>query len=237
MRIFAVLPAYNEAENLKPQLASLASMRERLKPKDELISIVVDDGSTDGTGELANLRHPRNLGYSHALRTGLRRALELSSDPNDCAVVMDADNTHPIETLLPMKEKIDQGFDVVIASRYAPGGRQTGVPALRRFLSRACGLVFGTLFRVENVRDYTSSYRMIRMGTLNKLSDKTGGMFFKEESFVCAFEFLYNLSSVGAKCAEVPLSLRYDLKIGKSKMTVLSTVAGYFRLMFRLILL
>jgi len=235
VHIFAVLPAFNEAENLRPLLASLSHVRERLKP-DELTVLVVDDGSTDGTGEMAAIRHPKNLGFPQALRTGLARALELSKDMNDCAVVMDADNTHPAETLIPMLEKFRRGSDVVIASRYCVGGSQRGVSLFRIFLSRACGGLLSVFFRVENVKDYTSSFRMIRMKTLRSLSEATGGEFFKEKSFVCACEFLFNLKTAGARFAEVPLALRYDLRIGKSKMNVARTVAGYFKLMSRLLL-
>lgn len=234
MKIFAVLPAFNEAENLKPLLDSLSAVGKRLRPID-LTVIVVDDGSTDGTGNLATLRHPANLGFPQALRTGLKRALELSTDANDCAVVMDADNTHPADTLIPMAEKFRHGFDVVIASRYCAGGSQRGVSPSRIFLSRACGWILDAFFKVENVKDYTSSFRMIRIGTLQALSEATGGEFFKEKSFVCACEFLFNLKSVGARFAEVPLALRYDLRIGKSKMNVARTVGGYFKLMFRLL--
>ena len=235
MRIFVVLPAYNEAENLKPLLKSLSEVRDLLAAANELTPLVVDDGSTDGTGVMAEIRHPKNLGFPQALRTGLSHALELSKSPGDCVVVMDADNTHPAETILAMMEEFSKGSDVVIASRYAPGGSQTGGSIFREFLSRVCGWILGTLFKVENVRDYTSSFRMIRMETLKKLSDKTGGTFFKEESFVCACEFLFNLKSAGAKFAEVPLALRYDLKVGESKMDVVRTVAGYFKMMLQLL--
>ncbi len=241
MNLFVVLPAYNETANLKPLLPSLSAVADKIRPAHMLKVIVVDDGSSDETAAVVQanpiaeyIRHDKNKGFPQALRTGLTRAIELSRDSNDAAVVMDADNTHPAETLIPMIEKFSQGYDVVIASRFTDGGSQTGVSAFRTVLSKGCGWILDRFFRVENVKDYTSSFRMIRMKTLKALASKTGGQFYKEESFVCACEFLFNLKSTGAKFSESPLKLRWDLRQGHSKMKVTKTIWGYVRLMRRM---
>ena len=248
MDIYAVLPAYNERENLDPLLQNFAGLKDKLKSSDALHVVVVDDGSEDGSSAIVKrfqarldldlVQHPKNMGFPAALRTGLSRALELAKakglKEDDAAVVLDADNTQNPELLPQMAEKIREGVDVAIASRYAPGGSQTGVSALRVVLSQICGWILQIFFPVPNVRDYTSSYRMIRLKTLEKLSEETGGQFYEAETFVCACEFLFNLKDAGAKFTEVPLALRYDLRKGASKMNVLKTVIGYFGLMRRL---
>lgn len=246
MQLYVVLPAYNERENLEPLLADLESVQARLDHP--LHVILADDGSQDGSAEIARgfetrldlkiIVHEKNMGFSEALRTGLKSALQWSRErrpgPDDAVLVMDADNSHPADLIFSMTGRLKKGYDVVIASRYAPGGKQVGVPRLRMFLSRACGWIFKSFFSLENVRDYTSSFRMIRLKSLENLAGKTDGRFYSEQGFVCACELLFNLKRVGARFTEVPMILRYDRKKGRSKMNVLKTIADYLGWMLRM---
>src|SRR5512141_1306615 len=114
MNLFAVLPAFNEAENLKTLLQSLVQLKPKLDPKIILRVLVIDDGSSDGTGMTAEafseklnltvISHASNQGFSKALRNGLNKALALwkagGSSPEDAVVVMDADNTHSPDFIL-----------------------------------------------------------------------------------------------------------------------------------------
>src|SRR3989338_3939264 len=141
--IYIVLPALNEEASL-PSL--LHGLRETL---DETTTsyriIVVDDGSEDQTARIVEtfkrdmpvrlIRHDANQGLGVALRDGLRAALEEASD-RDIIVTMDADYTHTPGLILRMVRMINEGYDVVIASRYHPESRVCGVPLLRRTLSR-----------------------------------------------------------------------------------------------------
>ena len=100
--------------------------------------MVVDDGSTDGTAEVASaaadsadlkvIRHERNLGLGAALRTGFGYILPQSS-PDDIIVTMDADGTHSPKIIPDMLSVLSEGHDVVIASRFVSGGTVTGVSA------------------------------------------------------------------------------------------------------------
>ena len=72
---------------------------------------------------------------------------------------MDADGTHPAETVYSMKQKIDQGADIVVASRFAEGGAEFGVPLFRRFLSRGAGLLLKMAFGIKGTSDLTSGFR------------------------------------------------------------------------------
>ena len=248
MQIFVLLPAYNESENLLPLLEKFIHLKTKTGFEEPLTIVLVDDGSQDSTSEtalnfkdrldLVLIRHEKNLGFPHALRTGLNKILEVQRSraphPDDSLVVMDADNSHEPVLIANMAKKIMEGQDVVIGSRYVPGASETGVSVVRKFLSRACGWILRRAFHLGEIQDYTSSYRMIRISCLKVLSEKTAGQFFKENSFVCAFEFLFNLYGLKGRFCEVPLQLHYDLKKGPSKMNVGKTILGYFRIIVRL---
>lgn len=235
-KIFVILPAYNESENLPALLEKFASLNDAQ-------IIVVDDGSADGTIAAAekfqkriNLiveKHPKNLGLGAALRTGLKKALSIAGD-DDWIVTMDADNSHPPELIPQMIQKLrSTNSDVVIASRYADGGKEIGLAAHRKFLSWACSGILKLFFNVPGVKDYTCGYRLMKASALKKVAEKTNGEFVTETGFVCMSELLLNLAGVGAKFAESPLVLRYDLKRGQSKMKIFRTIGGYFRLILK----
>lgn len=239
MSVIVVLPAYNESENLQPLLEKFVKLNQICPCK----VVVVDDGSQDNTVKTAESfkdrleiiveKHPRNLGLGQTLRTGLKSALRTAGDA-DLIVTMDADNSHSPDLIPAMLKHIEEGSDVVIASRYMEGGKEIGLSKFRRLLSYFCSKIFKVFFPITNVRDYTCGYRAIKIPTLRALAKKTNDTFYQEESFVSMNELLLNLSFIGAKFSEVPLVLRYDLKTGKSKMKVFKTILRYLLLIYRL---
>ncbi len=238
MKVWVLLPAYNEAHNLPPLLDGLAAA---LRPTGvEYAVIVVDDGSTDATGQVtraAGIRHPvrlathpRNLGLARAVRTGLEAALAQAGS-NDVIVTMDADNTHPAGLIPKMVARIDEGADLVIASRYAPGGAEEGVPPLRRALSHGIGLLMRLRFGLRGVRDYSCGYRAYRVRLLRAAAARYGGRLIESRGFTVMAELLLKMAPFHPVVAEVPLHLRYDLKRGASKMRLLQTIGGYLGLL------
>jgi dolichol-phosphate mannosyltransferase len=231
MRITVVLPAYNEARDLPPLLDRIGTSLTAARCDFRIL--VVDDGSADATAECARratawwpvdlVQHPRNMGLGAAMRTGLRAAAEVDG----VVATMDADNSHDPALIPAMLRTLEDGFDVVIASRFQPGGREIGVAPHRRLLSHAAGFMLGAVVRYPGVRDYTCGYRLYRADVLRRLIDVFGPGFIREDGFACMLELLLNLKAVGARVAEVPLVLRYDLKRGASKMRVLRTVRRY----------
>ncbi|HET8646137.1 MAG TPA: glycosyltransferase family 2 protein, partial [Vicinamibacteria bacterium] len=129
--IVVVLPAFNEADALPPLLRRLQAVSVGHFGS-ALSVIVVDDGSTDGTAEAARagaaglavkvVAHEVNRGLNEAMRTGLLAALEQAGE-DDIVITMDADDTHAPGLISRMTMLIEEGNDVVVASRYAPGGR------------------------------------------------------------------------------------------------------------------
>lgn len=228
--IWVVLPAFNEAGAIGSLLTRLAEVRQRHQLPLRLL--VVDDGSTDQTADavrghqgvpVALATHPENRGLAEALRTGLTTALRQAGD-EAIIVTMDADNTHDPSLIPQMISVINHGFDVVIASRYQPGVRLVGLPWHRRLLSRGASGLFRWLRPIPGVRDYTSGYRAYRVGPLRQVFDQWGSQMLRQSGFACMAELLFRLQRVQATMAEVPLILRYDQKVGRSKLPVRRTI-------------
>jgi dolichol-phosphate mannosyltransferase len=238
MKIFVVLPAYNEEQAL-PHL--LDSLIDNLSDEQKDYSIiVVNDGSEDRTGEVADAysrRHPvtvvhndGNKGLAETMRRGLMEAVKRAS-PKDIIVTMDADNTHPAGLALRMIRSIREGNDVVIASRFREGSQLRGVPFHRLWLSRAASWLFRIFFPIRGVRDYTCGYRAYRADITKALIDKYGPEFISERGFSCMIDILLRLRERHVVFTEVPLVLRYDLKPGRTKMRVLETTWDTLRLL------
>ncbi len=229
--------------NLLRQLGGLAGALQR--GQGIMMSvIVVDDGSNDNTQKTAaefaatalpevmpisNIVHERNLGLGAAMKSGMRYFLANATD-GDLLVSMDADGTHPVETILPMLEVARAGSDVVIASRFVTGGKELGLSKRRKLLSRICSTLMGCLLPVRGVRDYSSGFRLYTFDILSKAAARFGDNFITEMGFASQAEILLKLSRISARCSEVPLVLRYDLKAGPSKMRLRQTIRRYILL-------
>ncbi|MGZ3707358.1 MAG: glycosyltransferase family 2 protein [Bdellovibrionota bacterium] len=240
MKVWVVLPAYNEEEALPPLLTSLV---ETLKEERQDFSIiVVDDGSTDGTGKLIDelsaripvipLHNRPNQGLAETIKVGLTAAVERAA-PADVIITMDADNTHPAGLMLRMLRLIREGNDVVIASRYREGSHVRGLSAFRRFLSLVASWLFRVVFPMRGVRDYTCGYRAYRAASIKALVDKYHRQFITERGFSCMVDILLRLRQEDLIFSEVPLVLRYDQKPGVTKMKIAQTVTDTLKLLVR----
>ena len=239
-QFFVMLPAYNEEETLPPLLDSLLEVFPKIDGRCSII--VVNDGSTDQTQEVLNqyankhncirpVIHEQNQGLGPAIRTGLRSITEQTTRDLDIIVCMDADNTHPPETIPAMIECLNQGADIVIASRYRPGSRQIGVPLFRRILSRTGGIVFKLVLGLKGVRDYTCGFRAYRVEVIRKGFEKHGDQIISRSGFACTDELLVKLAPECRRIDEVPFILRYDRKRGASKLPFWSTVRATLHLL------
>jgi dolichol-phosphate mannosyltransferase len=239
--LWNVLPAYNEERSLAGLLPRFVTLAAALGPRGAgLRVLLVDDGSRDGTaGAAAAFRdrlalevipHGVNRGLGAALRTGILAALARADDA-DLIGTMDADDTHDPALFIPMWDQLEaEGADLVIASRYAPGGREIGLTPLRRALSRGASLLLSLVVPVRGARDYTCGFRLYRARTLRRAALAFGDRLIEEAGFTCMAELLLKLGRGGAKVAESPLVLRYDRKEGASKMKLARTIARYFAL-------
>jgi dolichol-phosphate mannosyltransferase len=238
-RILVALPAYNEAEAL-PRV--LRRVHEAMTDaRREYGVIVVDDGSTDGTAEIARqharflpvevVTHDRNQGLAQTIYDGLRATIERAS-ARDVIVTMDADDTHAPGLIVGMARMVREGYHVVIASRYRQGSRVRGVPFVRRAMSRLASYACRLLAPIPGVRDYTCGYRAYDAEFLKSVwthRPPPGQM----AGFECMLDILLALHRAGAVVGEVPMVLRYDVKPGRSKMRVSRTALGALRLLWR----
>jgi len=142
---------------------------------------------------------------------------------------MDADNTHEPKYIIDMINKIQEGFDIVIASRFIRNKSQRGVSAYRSFVSLGANIFMKIFFPIKNVRDYSCGYRAYSAEIIKKSITVYGNSFIqlKGFGFTCTLEKLIKLNLLGAKITEIPFILRYDKKQSISKMIGSITTLGY----------
>jgi dolichol-phosphate mannosyltransferase len=229
-KIYLLLPAYNEEKALPSLLAAVPHKWQAI----DYEVVVVDDGSRDRTAEIAAqysvtlLRHERNKGLGEALKTGLNY-IAAHGQPDDLVLTMDADDTHDPALLFKMEKKLP-GHDIVIASRYCPGGKQTGVGVVRALLSRIMSLILRFVFPVRGASDYSSGFRLYRVVIISRALKTFGDRLIASTGFSCMPEILIKLAALGARITEVPLDMHYELKKSGSKFKPVDLIIGYLRL-------
>ena len=232
---YFLLPAYNEEKSLPKLIKDIQS----LFPPPENMIVIVDDGSSDRTAEISVqysvdlVRHGRNLGLGEALNSGLNYIIARAAS-DDVIVTMDADNTHDPQTVKNLIAKINDGYDIAIASRYSLGGQQIGVGLSRRILSRGINRLLKMFYPIREVKDYSSGFRAYRAAIIKRGLEKYHRQLIKERGFSCMSEILIKLAGLGAKAGEVPLVLHYDRKEGRSKIRLANVIFRYIRMLFLL---
>jgi len=234
--IIVLLPAFNEEESLPglmPKLQeTLASMNEEYR------IVVCNDGSSDNTKAMLDfyakelpievVQHKINRGLGESSRDLFERASEIAN-AGDVIVRLDCDDTHEPKYIPAIVEKVRSGYDVVIASRFEPGGGQMGVTGYRAFISRCANLFMKLFFPIANLKEYSCGFRGYRAETVKEAIAFYGNNFIqlKGLGFTCTLEKLVKLKLIGAKFGEVPFLLRYDQKQSDSKMVSSITTLGY----------
>ncbi|MCA9442685.1 MAG: glycosyltransferase family 2 protein [Candidatus Omnitrophica bacterium] len=228
-----VLPSYNEEVALSRLFPQFDSIRKEIK--ESLSILVVDDGSSDRTSRVAAewegstpvraIVFPENRGYGMALEEGVIAAARNSSE-SDLIATMDADDTHDPRYLISMVDHLDQAeLDVVIASRYAPGGKEEGVSWDRKLLSHGASWFYKRVFDLPNVSDYSCGYRLFRASLIQK-SLETRKDLGLDSGFQASGELLLRLREQTVAIGEAPFELHYERKPTASKMQKMKTVFG-----------
>ncbi|MEZ6092944.1 MAG: glycosyltransferase family 2 protein [Pirellulaceae bacterium] len=238
--VWVLLPVYNEGQ----AIVNLTNRIRDVLGESEIPFhvVIVDDGSSDGVLDdvyanhpperLTLLRNRNNLGLGGTMKRGVEHILNLASD-NDVLVTMDGDDTHPPESIPEMLDRIDEGTDVVIASRFQDGAKVEGLNSNREWLSRLGRFMFIGIAPIKGVKDYTCGFRAFRIANLKTASKKWGKRFMTEKGFTVTADLLLKLRYQHPKCCEVPLHLSYQNKTSPSKMKVVRTTVQTIGLLFR----
>lgn len=213
-RILVIVPTYQERENLAGLLRRLHAVAP------EVDALVVDDNSPDGTGELADalaaadprvhvLHQPVKAGLGAAYVAGFRWALRRDYDT---VVEMDADGSHPPEDLPRLLDALSDA-DVVLGSRYVPGGQVVNWPRHRRWLSRG-GNLYCQLALGVRITDLTSGYRAYHRRVLAELPLAD----IASQGYCFQVDLAWRAWQAGFRVEEVPITFT-ERETGRSKMT------------------
>ncbi len=236
--IFILLPAFNEEESIERLFDKLNHFFVN-DLKSEYKIILCDDGSNDDTlSEAKRLKskypvkilcHKINRGLGETMRDLIEYVVEISSD-DDIVIRMDCDVSHEPFFIKGMIEKLSEGNDVVIASRFVKGGGTKGLDNYRKFISFIAQLFMRFFFRVKGLKEYSSGYRAYSAKVLKHAVKVYGNDFIqlKGLGFTGTLEKIVKLKLINAHFAEAPMILRYDQKLSSSKMVTSITTLGYF---------
>lgn len=220
MKLMIVLPTFNEVENLPRITQELLALG-----LDGLEILVVDDNSPDGTGRVADELAQRYAGRLHVLhrsglrglglayRDGFRQALQQGAD---FIVQMDADFSHSPAYVPVLLEKIQEGYDVVIGSRYVAGGQldeKWGVG--RKLLSWWANSGYARPILGLKVKDATAGFRCWRRAALLGIDLDS----IRSNGYVFQVEMSYVSQRLGYRLLETPIYFQ-DRRIGQSKMSL-----------------
>jgi dolichol-phosphate mannosyltransferase len=214
VRVTVVVPTFNEVDNIEQLCRGIH------KALPTAAVLIVDDGSPDGTADLADklaaelpvevMRRPSKAGLGPAYIAGFRRAIDGGAE---VCVQMDADLSHDPVVMPSLVGIVGLGADVVIGSRYVPGGRTINWPLRRRWLSRWGNRYAAGVLGLA-VNDATAGYRAYRARTLEAMDFAT----VTGRGYGFQVEMTHRAVRGNAKVVEFPITFR-DRARGHSKMT------------------
>ncbi|GAS96009.1 polyprenol-monophosphomannose synthase ppm1 [Mycolicibacterium canariasense] len=215
-RTLVIIPTYNERENLPLIVRRVHAARP------DVHVLVVDDGSPDGTGQLADelaLADPDRVHVMHRIsKDGLGAAYLAGfawglSREYSVLVEMDADGSHAPEELSRLLEAVDAGADLVIGSRYVPGGTVRNWPWRRLALSRTANTYSRVLLGVD-INDITAGYRAYRREVLEKIDLAA----VESRGYCFQIDLTWRAINAGFTVVEVPITFT-ERELGVSKMS------------------
>lgn len=213
--VLVVIPTYNERENIEHIVSVVLASTDRVHV------LVVDDGSPDGTGELADgiaATNPRvhvmhrtgKLGLASAYLQGFEWG---QAHGYDYLMEFDADGSHPAETIPELIAQLDAGAELALGSRWVPGGKTENWPLSRQLLSRMAAL-YCRIWLNSGIRDITAGFRCYRAQTLKTFDLSRIGA----AGYCFQIEMAWMYERAGLPVVEVPITF-VERVHGASKMS------------------
>lgn len=219
MRVLIIIPAYNEAGNIERVVNSLIDKN--------MEYVVINDGSKDETAEICiknhyNLiNHVVNLGLAGAFQTGMKYAVKHNYD---AAIQFDADGQHRVEYIEDMVKKLQEGYDIIIGSRYLLGERPKGLKAIgSNLIKHAIKFTTG-----ECITDPTSGMRLYAKKLIVACANS--------ENFGPEPDTISLLLRKGAKVAEIPVIMNERIA-GESYLNISTAVKYMVRILISILVL
>lgn len=215
-----ILPTYNEAENIEAIVTAAGDALAATEDRPYKI-LIVDDGSPDGTGEIADrlarereqlevVHRSEKNGIGPAYLAGFRYALDRGAA---YVMEMDSDFSHNPADLARLLEAVRCGADLALGSRYVPGGGVVDWGLLRRFISEG-GSTYARWVLGLNVRDLTGGFKCFKREVLEAIHFDS----VRSQGYAFQVELTYRASRAGFKIVEVPIVFK-DRELGQSKMS------------------
>lgn len=217
-----VIPVRNEEGNV---IKNLQSIKDKVDIPYNVI--VVDGCSTDQTFSLVSNYSKKNKNVKIIRTTPEKSSFKdsikvgIDATKTDIVAVMMGDLCDDPETIKKMYEKIQEGWDIVVGSRYMPGGSRIGEPKIQGALSRIVSKTLHLLTGIP-ICDVSNPFRMYRKGVLNKIK-------IIHQGNEVSIEEVFRVYNNGSKITEVPTTWK-GRRAGKSKFKLLKTLPGYAKL-------
>ncbi|MCL4833778.1 MAG: polyprenol monophosphomannose synthase [Caldilineaceae bacterium] len=222
-----IVPTYNEKESITRLVGQIRGLA------GDIHVLVVDDNSPDGTGGLVDglagadtgihvLHRAGKLGLGTAYKAGFAFGL---ARPYQFLCTMDADFSHSPESLPALLAKASTGYDLVVGSRYVPGGGVEGWPTSRKILSAGANLLAHLLLGVS-IRDCTAGFRCYQRHVLEAID--LDAIFSSGYSFL--MEMAFYVQRAGFRCGEVPITF-VNRTEGSSKISKTEIYKAFYTLL------
>ena len=226
--VTVILPCYNEEAILPGNLNTIIGYLEHTRDKYNWEILIINDGSKDKTGEIADqfteeneqirvIHHPVNLNLGNALQTGFRHA------KGAILVVLDIDLSYSPEYIEIMVDKlVEKSADIVVASPYMKGGKVTGVPFLRRIMSKTVNS-FMSMASQDSYFTFTGMVRAYRKDFILTVNLKT-------KDYEVNPEIIYKSMILRARIIEIPAHLDWteQNKFAGKRTSSLRVIRGFF---------
>ncbi|MFH2106807.1 MAG: glycosyltransferase [Candidatus Micrarchaeota archaeon] len=230
LAISVIIPTWNEADNIEKAISEIIKTLESNKISYEII--VADDNSKDGTKEkVASIRDKQHKpiallnrdpppGFGYSIRDAIRMA------NGEMSVVMMADLSDDPKFLPEMKQKFDEGCDVIVGSRFVPGAKTYDYPFLKMLSNR----LFNTTIRIffwTSIRDTSNAFKAFRTAEINQVPIDSRG-------FEVSAEMMLRMLIKKKKICEIPVTWT-DRTAGQAKFKLYNTFINYFILFLKML--